>query len=162
MIFNEVYFNRRDWLIEKYDALKLNPQQLLLMLTIDVANQKGLNITLDYLKDKTKFTLEQLNQMIEQLIALKYLEITPKRNKIVFNIQGVFQRETEYGNVEDDFLKVLQKEFGRLLSQNELIKLNELSQKYSKQQLEYALRQTILYKSFSIEYMERVIINDTK
>lgn len=162
MIYNELFFNKRDWLIENYSQLKINQSQLIVLLMIDAANQQSREITFEYLSGKTKLNMNNLNKTVDELIDKKFLEIIPKRNKVQFSINGIFNAIDQYMSVNHDLLQVIQKEFGRLLSQNELIRLNDLSQKYSLTQLNYGIREAIVHRAFSLDYIERVIINEAK
>lgn len=161
MWFNEVYFNRRDWLIHHYHRLNINSNELLLLLVIDGANQKNQEISYEYLKEMTKMTVNQIDKCIGNLTKLNYLKIKPIRKRIDYNIDGVFRKEFEDHSDSAQIVSLVEETFGRPLSQNELATLSALQDKVSDEMIIFAIRQTVIQNKLSMSYLEKVALNES-
>lgn len=160
MWFNEIYFNRRDWLLHHFSKLKIDANQFLILCIIDSANQSNIEITHDYLVSNTNLSLSQVDKHIQKLIELKYLKIKPYKKKIEFNIDGVFRKDFEDTENESKLLHLFEDSFGRLLSQQELLTLSNLQAQVDYDTIIYALRQSIIQSKLSMSYVEKVALNE--
>lgn len=161
MWFNELYFNRRDWMLSKYKQLGIDAHQFLILCVIDAANQNNLEITHDYLVEETGLTKTQMDKHIQKLIEKKYLKIKPSRKKIDFNIDGVFNQDLNESTQVNKLLGLFEDSFGRLLSQQELQTLISLQNKVEYDTIIYALRQAIIHSKLSMSYVEKVALNES-
>ena len=161
MWYHQIYFNRRDWLIDNYHRLDLTSDELLLLLIIDGANQQSKEITYDYLKEATKLTVNKIDKCIANLTKLNYLKIKPIRKRIDFNIDGVFRKEFEQDLDKPELLSLVEDSFGRLLSQTELKTLTSLTDKVEYDVIVYAIRQAVFQNKLTMSYLEKVALNES-
>ncbi len=159
MWFEKGYLHRRDWILDHYHQLRLNPETLLIVLLIDYANQNKTVLTNQWLAKQSKMTSEALDEAISELVELQILKIETSRNEIIFNIDAIFSMSNPYEYVDEGLLKRFEAEFGRPLSQNELARLNELQSKHPEDIIIYALKEAFVQGKLSMTYIERVIHN---
>lgn len=162
MWHKEIYFNRRDWLIQYYHRLNINANQLLLLLTIDAQNQLNNDITHDSLKILLNCTQQQIDKDMQVLIEKNYLKIKPYKKKIDFNIDAVFKKEFEETQDGNELLLLFEDSFGRLLSQQELLVLTRLKESVEPDKILYALRQAMINSKLSMSYVEKVALSESK
>lgn len=160
MWYNEIYFNRRDWLITYFHKLDISSNELLVLLIIDGANQSKREITYELLKEYTKLNQSQIDKIIASLTKKNYLKIKSIRRRIDFNIDGIFRKEFEESVDEPELLKMVEEAFGRLLSQQELKTLASLKDKVEIEKIVYAIRQAVIYNKMSMSYLEKVALNE--
>lgn len=161
MWYNQLSFNRRDWLIENFHRLNISSDELLLLLIIDASNQLNTEITYDTLKESSKLTLNKIDKAIANLTKLNYLKIKTIRKKVDFNIDGIFRKEFEDQQDANLLLELVEDTFGRPLSQNEMKTLTDLNDKVDKQFIVYAIRQCVVQNTFSMAYLEKVALNES-
>lgn len=159
MWFEKGYIHRRDWILDHYPQLRLNPETLLLVLLIDYANQSKLEVTNQWLLTQTKMKPEILDANISSLVDLKILKIESNRKRIIFNIDAIFTMANPYEYVTEDLLKRFEAEFGRPLSQNEMVKLNDLKANHPESLIIFALKEAFVQGKLSMTYIERVVEN---
>lgn len=161
MWFNELYFNRRDWILQHFKELNIDANEFLLLCIIDAANQQTLEITHEYLKESSQLSQYQVDKNIQKLIEKKYLRIKPSRKKIDFNIDGIFKQELNEPPHQHELLALFEDSFGRLLSQQELLTLSQLQQQVDYDTIIYALRQAMIKSKLSMNYVEKVALNES-
>lgn len=159
MWYNDIYFHRRDWLIENYKKLEITERELVTLLKIDLLNQKQENITMDYLCDELNLKTNELNIVIQTLSDKKLLNIKYNRKKIIFNIDSVFKKESKSSESIHPLVELIEDSFGRPLSQNELSSLNNLHQQFDYDVIIYGIRQCIIQNKLSFKYLEKVVYN---
>lgn len=160
MWYKEIYFKRRDWILENFSKLNINCQEFLILMLIDAANESNIEITNDYLKGKSNLSMTQINKVIESLATKKYLKIKSVRKRIDFNIDGIFIEELATSDNSHEILKLVEDSFGRLLSQQELQSLISLTKKVEYETLIYAVRQAVINNKLSMNYLEKVALNE--
>lgn len=157
MWYTKGYIHRRDWILDHYNQLRLRPETFLIVSFIDYANQNGLPLTNAWLAEKTNMKMEVLDQAISELIALKILKIETNRDQIDFNIDSIFSMSNPYEFVAPDLLERFEAEFARPLSQNEMVRLNELRSKYPENAIIYGLKEAFVNGKLSMSYIEKVV-----
>lgn len=156
------YINRRDWLLENQSVTRLNMDQFAVVMMIDYLNTNHEFISLDVLATRLALDLKRVDQAIQALIANKYLDVKVTYDRVVFEIDGLFDRGVMYEHVEEDVFKVFEMEFGRLLSQSELQTLNAWLKIYPEIMIIEALRSAIMYKKVNMKYINSILVNMKK
>ena len=161
MWFKQLHFNRRDWLLNNFNRLDINADQCLILMVIDAQNQLNEDITHELLQQHLNRSFKQIDKDLQVLIEKQYLKIRSYKRKIVFNIDGVFNKEFEDQMDKNELLHLFEDSFGRLLSQQELLTLSQLQNKVESDKIIYALRQAMIQSKLSMSYVERVALNES-
>lgn len=156
--YQQSYVNRRDWILENLENLKLNNQEVIVLLLIDHANSNNRHITLDYLASKLNVEVSQVDKILSVLCTKKYLSIKVNGKQIVFDLSGLFEVEkpVDY-QVATSIYDLFEQEFGRPLTKVELEKVNEWQQQYTQEQIIYGLRQSSMYQKLNLAYIQKVL-----
>ncbi|CAM4313448.1 DnaD domain protein [Erysipelothrix inopinata] len=162
MWWNKAYVNRRDWILDNLGVLKLTPLQTVVLLMIDFLNQQNDPITLEVLSERTGIEMNKIDELIHDLVRQELLTIKVEGMGLEFCIDGVFQEGVVYDYVDQGIFEVFETEFGRLLSQHELVMLNGWLSKYSEENILDALRAAIIYKKVSMNYINSILVNNEK
>ncbi|QIK69983.1 DnaD domain protein [Erysipelothrix sp. HDW6C] len=162
MWWNKSYINRRDWILENLGALKLSANQTLILLMIDFMNEQGQPITLEDLAGRCAMDVSEIDTTIHDLIRGNMLSIKVQPESVKFVMDGLFQDGISYEYVNESIFAVFEGEFGRLLSQNELMMLNGWLSKYQEEEILDALRSAMVYKKVSMNYINSILANKMK
>lgn len=162
MWWNKAYINRRDWILENLGSMKLSPTQTLVLLMIDFLNQQGVPITLELLAERTAVESHVVDETIHDLVRQNILAIKVSKDALEFNLDGLFRDGVRYEYVNEGIFEVFESEFGRLLSQNELMTLNTWLSKYSEADILDGLRNAVIYKKVSMQYINAILANKQK
>ena len=74
-IFNENYFNRRNWILENLENLHVNAKEALVLLLIDYYNEIHVMITHEIIADKLKMEVDEVEEIFLSLSDNGYLTI---------------------------------------------------------------------------------------
>lgn len=162
MWWQKTYINRRDWILENMGALDLSSNQILVLLMIDFMNQNQLEITLEALAKRLGWELSQVDSVIHDLVRQQILSIRVSKDVLDFNLEGLFEERIAYEFASGDLFQVFESEFGRLLSQNELMMMNSWLQTYSQDEILDALRNAMIYKKLSMHYINAILANKAR
>ncbi len=159
--YDQKYVNHRDWILDNLELLNLSHRDVVTILVIDFCNTNNMTITSDLLCEKTKLSKDDLDVVLGNLCAKKYLDIQALGDKVNFSLNGLFDidvaRDTRV--TESPLFDLFETEFGRPLSQNEMQKINEWNRKYDKQFIIYALRIASAYQKMNFAYIDRILDN---
>jgi len=162
MWWKKPYINRRDWILDNLGALSLSPEQVVVLLMVDFYNEQGKAIDLEAFAKACSMELAEVDQVIHSLVQSQILKIQPQKDRIDFSIDGLFDQGVMYEYVDQDIFEVFETEFGRLLSQNELMTLNKWLATYSQDEILEALRSALIYQKASMPYIEAILVNNRK
>lgn len=160
-IYNEKYFNRRNYILEHLTDYHLSSQEAIIILLIDFNNEfKQIN-TSESITKMSGIDLDTVNNAIVELCKKGYMEIITKRGVTNFSINPLFEKKQSNNSIcPDDIFELFTSEFGRPLNQNETIKLGEWLRKYTFEQLVDALKNASIYKKYSFTYIEKILANN--
>ncbi|CAM3584326.1 DnaD domain-containing protein [Erysipelothrix urinaevulpis] len=159
MWWNKPYVNRRDWVLENLGGLELSPKQTVVVLMIDYYNSHNRVIDLPSFAKSCNLELSEVDETIQSLVQSQVLSVKPDRDRIAFNLDALFSNGLMYEYVDEDIFEVFESEFGRLLSQNELVMLNEWLSTYTQEEIIDALRQALIYQKASMNYINAILVN---
>ena len=156
--YEKNYVDRRIWLLENLNLLKLDPEEFLLLTMIDFLHQTDQEISLDLLSKKCGMSKELTDKTVSDLSKKGYLRVKTTSHKVEFDITPVFSQE-ELLSDEISCLKLFENSFGRPLTQKEVVKLADWQQDHTDDELIEALRQATIYQKMSFAYIEKVLKN---
>ncbi|MCR5066911.1 MAG: DnaD domain protein [Erysipelotrichaceae bacterium] len=156
--YQERYFSRRDWLLENMNRLEISPTQGLILLLIDYYQEGRQVVTMENLAMQCHLDLEEIDAAIDDLVKMDYLVISTKNRKVYFDISGVFEDRPKL-EVSRDLFEVFEEEFGRPLSQKEMIAISQWQQAYDSKTIIKALREAVIQEKLSTSYIDRILEN---
>ena len=157
--YTQKYVNRRDWILDNLEFLKLSPSETAIVLLIDFFNANNIDITIELLSKKTDLSLEEVNKVLGVLFAKKYLIIEAKNKKAKFNLNNLFEidvAQTEFV-LDSSLFQIFENEFKRPLNHNEMEKISDWARFKDKSLILNALKEASIYKKLSISYVEKVL-----
>ena len=159
--YKKKYVNTRDWIIENLEYLNLEPNETLIVLLIDYLNVSNIEINNEILSKKSNIDLRNIDNILSSLVSKRYLTINATIKGVAFNLDYLY--ETEVAKEElifnSELFGLFEEEFGRPLTQNEMMKINEWRSSYSNKLIIYALRESSLYQKLSFPYINKILIN---
>ena len=153
------YVNRKDWVLDNIEYLGLDEKQTLIVLLIEFLNEKRIPISLELLQKKSGLSKEEVDQQISILCAKKYLSIKASAKQIKFLLDGLYDTDVakEENVLDNSLFETFEREFGRPLSNNEMVKISEWNSIFEKKQILNALREASAYQHLSLAYIEKVL-----
>ena len=157
--YEQKYVNRRDWILDNLENLKLSPQELTVVMTIDFYNENRTDISMDLLTKKTGLDKEELNRVISVLCARHYLDIMASSRNVQFRLDGLFDTDTakDARVMDSPLIELFEEEFGRPMTPNEMQKISEWNRIYPRKAIIHALREASAYQKRSMSYVESVL-----
>ena len=162
--YKESYFNRKNWILENFEKLKLNNDELVLVLLIELCKESKKQITYDYLTSKLNKSVKDVDKIIASLVGKNYLNLSTNAKGLVLDIDNLFEFDPEkYEIVQNtNIYDILGDLFGRPLTPNELQKVNDLLNEYNEKQLMQAIRIAEANRKLKLSYIEGVLRNGVK
>lgn len=163
-LYKTTYFDKEAWIIENFDKLNLNSEEVLLLFLIIHATKNNIPLSYEYLCKKMNKTNKGLDKILSNLVGRHYLSIESDKNGIVFNVDGIFEFDTEKYDLLDseDVYQTIELVFGRPLSSTELQKTSDLIEKYGQNALLDALRIADARRNLKMPYIEGILNNNEK
>ncbi|MBQ6591310.1 MAG: DnaD domain protein [Solobacterium sp.] len=159
--YEQKYVNRRDWILDNLENLKLSPQELTVVMTIDFYNENRTDISMDILQKKTGLDMDELNRVVSVLCARHYLDIMASSRNVQFRLDGLFDTDTakDIRVMDSPLIELFEEEFGRPMIPNEMQKISEWNRIYPRKTIIHALREASAYQKRSMSYVESVLRN---
>lgn len=162
-LFNEPYFNRRNWILDNAENLQLSLEETMLVLYIDYLNEFKPIVDIATLSQKMKWDKQKVDLLMNELMKKNYLKVDVIDRKMVYNIEGVFQQTNDGkpcdNSVYTNLFALYEQEFARPLSQKESEMLSEWLTVYDIKLIEYALREAITYNSMNMHYIDKILVH---
>ena len=154
--WQESYFNRKNWLMENIVSLNLSEREFMLLMLISFFTEQNRLITTESLSAHSNLSIQDVDDCLSQLCLKQYLQVTFTNGIMSFNMDGIFQQKEK----DVDALPIFQtfeQEFGRPLTQKELMMLSEWIRKYDDELIIYALREAAIYRKLNIKYIDTIL-----
>jgi DNA replication protein len=154
--WQESYFNRKNWLMENIVSLNLSEREFMLLMLISFFTEQNRLITTESLSAHSNLSIQDVDDCLSQLCLKQYLQVTFTNGIMSFNMDGIFQQKEK----DVDALPIFQtfeQEFGRPLTQKELMMLSEWIRKYDNELIIYALREAAIYRKLNIKYIDTIL-----
>lgn len=159
-MIDEIYFDRIRWILSNLKKLDVSANEVLVLLSIVILKEENREVNIQSLADKTPLSNKEVDDAITLLASKRYLDIKICAGEVSFNIDKIFDLKKEVNNDVKDLFKLFEEEFSRLLTQNELVKLNAWIKEYSRQDIIEALRSASIMNKLHFNYIDRILEND--
>ena len=162
--YKESYFDRKNWILENFEKLKLNSDETLLILLVELCKTNKKAVTYEYLTNKLNKTNKEIDKIIASLVNKRYLKLSTNSKGLVFDVENIFEFDPERYEINDnkDLYDTVSEVFNKPLSSTELQKINDLVQEYGQKNFIQALRISEAQKKLKISYIEGVLRNEKK
>ena len=158
--YNAKYINQIELAFSLFPELALDSAQFLVILAILWLQKNEENITVDNIIKYSKLTKEKINDILPQLQKKGFLLIKTKKNKVEFDMKGLFtERANKILALDVSLFDLFEQEFGRVLTQNELEILVDLQKRYDRAELTEAMRKAKLYEKTNMNYVAKILSN---
>lgn len=157
--YKQNYVNHRDWVLEYLELLGLSMQETVIVLLIDFFNGQQVAITTELLAKKTGFSHDEVDKVLSILVAKKYLEIRATNRKVSFVLDGLFDTEVSrtQSALNSSLFELFEEEFGRPLSNAEMMKLSDLVKTIDTKLVIYALKEASMYQKVNFNYITKIL-----
>lgn len=159
--YKESYFNRKNWILENFDKLNLNSDEVVLILLIDLCRENKKQITYDYLIEKMHKSVKEIDKIIASLVNKHYLNLSANSKGLVLDIDGLFEFDIEKYEVAENanLYDTIADLFSRPLTPTELAKINDLLNEYSEKDILEAVRIAEANRKLKLSYIEGILRN---
>ena len=160
--YKESFFDANNWLLENYDKLGLNSDEVLMLLLIVLGKDNKQNISYDYFKKKMGYSTSKIDEIIASLVTKKFLSIKPNERGIDFDIDAIFEFDpNQYEIIENkDIYEIAEDLLCRPLSASELQRLSDMLSIYGETKVTDALRSAEAYRKNNLAYVEAILKNE--
>lgn len=156
---NYGFVNRRDFILDQFEALSLTAEEAMLLMLIDYLRQNNFIVSHGVLATKLKKTTDEIEGLISSLMSKGYLEIKLENKKLVFCIDGIFEEQTNSVMDVKNLFELFESEFARSLSSVEMERLSKWQKVFDQNLIPCALREAITYDAMSFDYIEKILLN---
>lgn len=155
---NEVFVNKKDWILVNLEDLVLSSSECSLVLLIQLMNEHQLNYSIDDFANKLKVNTAQIDEMMNSLHEKGYLTIRIENNKVVYDLSGLYEMKP-MDPFKQNLFELFEQEFKRPLTQSEFAKINEWNQSYEEKMIVFALREAVLRNAMNLNYINSILVN---
>ena len=159
-IVNEIYFDKLRWVMLHLKELDISSDEVIVILSIITLQEQRAEVNIDSITNLVPLSKKQVDNAITLLASKRYLEIKICAGEVSFNIDSIFQLKKEVNSDVIDLFKIFEEEFSRMLTQNELVRLNEWIKLYSRDQIINALRNASIMNKLHFNYINAILEND--
>ncbi|NLC54364.1 MAG: DnaD domain protein [Erysipelothrix sp.] len=158
-LINKIYFDKIRWILAHLKELDVSSDEIVVILAIVVLNEEKLEVNIESIANLTPLTSKQVDDAITLLAAKRYLEIKVCAGEVSFSIDQIFELKKQVNNDVVDLFKIFEEEFSRLLTQNELVRLNEWISEYDRDVIIESLRNASIMQKLNFNYINRILEN---
>lgn len=157
--WEETHINKTYWLLENINSLNLTSEEALVLLMIDYLTTTHQELNPQIISQKCNLSLEKIDELITSLSLKNYLRLTVQADHVSFDYSNVFLPvPLDKIDLKEIFL-LFEEEFGRPLTQPEMVQLNKWIKTYQKFDIIDALRYAVVAKKLSFNYINRILEN---
>lgn len=154
------YLDRRTWMLDHLQELNVDCKETLVLLLIDYGNQTRANITHEWISEKIKLDIDEIEEIFMSLSDKGYLNIGLNDGNLEFDISGTFETKKDNDEVlQRSLLELFESEFKRPLSSSEMQRIIDLSSKYDERRVRCALNEAVVYQKVNLNYIERILVS---
>ncbi len=157
---NEVYFDKIRFILDNLNSLDLSGDELVVVLLIVLLKEKNEVVDINNIVSNSQLSEKQVDDIITLLAGKYYLEIKVVDGSVDFDLSKLFKLEKINNNEVASIFKIFEDEFKRLLTQRELVRINEWLEVYSKEEIINALRKSSINDGLNFNYINKVLEND--
>ena len=160
--YKESYFNRKNWILENFEKLNLNTNEVVLILLIELSKENKKALTYEYFTQKLHLDIKSIDKILASLVSKHYLEISTNSKGLVLNDDNLFEFDPEKYEliINSDLIDNLSEVFGKPLSASEIQKVNELISEYGENSFIEAVRIAEAKRKLKLVYIEGILRNE--
>lgn len=162
-LFEQTFFNRRNWILENLTTLELNLEEAMCVLLIDYYNEFHRTVDISSLSMALKLDGGRVDEILNQLVAKGYLNVELSNRKMNYRLDGLYLHTQDSKpcdtNAYRNLFELYEQEFKRPISQKESEVLSDWIASYDLKLIEYALREAIIYEKISFAYIDTILRN---
>ncbi len=162
-LYNETFFNRRNWILEKLDELDLTLEETLCILYIDYYNEFNRVCDIHAIAIKLKKTDIEIDEIFDKLIQKNYIKVEFKDRRMIYNLEGLFHIKEDATPIDkiqfQTLFNIFEQEFKRTLSQKETELISEWMTRYDNKLILHALRNASAYEKMNFSYIEKILVS---
>ncbi|NLC34266.1 MAG: DnaD domain protein [Erysipelothrix sp.] len=157
---NKVYFDKIRYVLSNIPKFDLTNDELIIVLAILLLRENNEQISVLSIQNLTDLDERLIDTCIETLAAKRYLEIVVDKTVVNFSVDNLFNlKEVDTTDVKDIF-KIFEDEFARILTQRELVKINEWLKEYERDEIIEALRSASIMNKLNFNYIHKILENN--
>ncbi len=159
-LINQVYFDKIRFILSNLAKLDLSDREVVVVLTILLLQEDGSIVSVESIINQTGLSITEVDEVVTLLAGKGFLEIEVKNSLVNFNVDNIFNLKSEANLDVSDIFKIFEEEFSRILTQKELVRLNEWQKKYSRDEIIEALRNASIMEKYNFNYINRILENN--
>ena len=157
-VWEKRYFDRKVYLLEENSRLKLNPNELVILLYIEYFNECRKAIDLSVLANMMQLSTSQIDQHLTALIQRDFVRLDISETGVAYSLEGVYQFEDKLESTElKSLVDMFADEFKRPLTSSETEKLDYWLIKCGYAYVVHALREAVIYRQLKFPYIDRIL-----
>lgn len=159
-LINQVYFDKIRFILSNLAKLDLSDREVVVVLTILLLQEDVSIVSVESIINQTGLSITEVDEVVTLLAGKGFLEIEVKNSLVNFNVDNIFNLKSEANLDVSDIFKIFEEEFSRILTQKELVRLNEWQKKYSRDEIIEALRNASIMEKYNFNYINRILENN--
>lgn len=159
-MINNIYFDKVRWILSHLRELDISSNEIIVILSIVVLKEQNVAVNIDSIANLTPLSEKQVDDAITLLASKRYLEIKICAGEVSFSIDQIFELKKEVNNDVVDLFEIFEDEFSRMLTQTELVRLNEWVKEYDRSEIIDALRNASIMEKLHFNYINRILENN--
>lgn len=159
-IINEIYFDKVRWILSHLKELDISSDEVIVILMIVILKESKMEVNIEKIANLTSLTQKEVDDAISLLASKRYLEIKICAGEVSFNIDQLFELKKDVNSDVVDLFEIFEEEFARMLTQTELVRLNEWIEVYSRDAIIDALRNASIMQKLHFNYINRILENN--
>ena len=157
----KIYFDKIRYILDNLKHFDLVSDEIIVVLVIIILQEKSMVVDINNIVKHTQLESKVVDDVITLLASKNYLEIKVDKGEVSFDLSGLFNMEESLNYEVSELFKIFENEFKRMLTQNELVRLNEWLLLYPKDLIIDALRRASIMEKLDFNYINRILENDT-
>ena len=159
-LINNVYFDKIRYILVKISDLNLSSQEVLVVLSIILLQEQGSLVSVETLVKQTNLDNKEVDDIVTLLASKRYLEVIVTNGRVNFSIDNIFSLKEEANIDVKDIFKIFEDEFSRILNQRELVRLNEWTKVYTREEILDGLRSASIMSKLDFNYINKILENN--
>lgn len=160
--YKESYFNRKNWILENFEKLNLNSDEVVLLMLVELSKENKTSLTYEYFTKKLHLDIKTIDKILASLVSKHYLEISTNSKGLVLNDDNLFEFDPEKYElvINSDLFDNLSEVFAKSLTASEMKKVNELVNEYGENNFIEAVRIAEAKRKLRLSYIEGILRNE--
>lgn len=159
-LINNVYFDKIRYVLVKISDLNLSSQEILVVLSILILQEQGSLVSVETLVKQTNLDNKEVDDIVTLLASKRYLEVVVTNGRVNFSVDNIFSLKEEVNIDVKDIFKIFEDEFSRILNQRELVRLNEWTKVYTRDEILDGLRSASIMSKLDFNYINKILENN--